>query len=373
MAAQPAAKAQKTSSEDTPGGGADPGLPVVHLLDYGAGNVRSVRYEYATCGPCGRGRAPGTHTRSPRHSRNAIRALGYAIHDVESESDIAAAAVLVFPGVGSFGSAVEVLEARGWVEPLRAYCRAGRPFFGVCLGMQLLFESSEETPGAEGLGVIPGSVTHFRTAAGAEAAEATHDGNLQLTVPHIGWNGVAFGSDKAGSYVLDGVDGTSKVYFVHSFRVLQTPANADWTLTTTSYGGSEYVSSVQKGNVVAAQFHPEKSGATGLRVLGNFLSKHLGPGAASLPAVPAGAPTPAGGASVTLLAKRVIAALDVRSNDAGDLVVTKGDQVHTRIRPPFARSDASPSLARRSPTSTTCARQRTVMETRAPFGILESR
>ena len=314
-------------------------------------------------------------TRSPTPRRNAIRALGYAIHDVESESDIDAAAVLVFPGVGSFGSAVEVLEARGWVEPLRAYCRAGRPFFGVCLGMQLLFESSEETPGAEGLGIIPGSVTHFRTAAGAEAAEATHDGNLQLTVPHIGWNGVAFGSDKAGSYVLDGVDGSSKVYFVHSFRVLQTPANADWTLTTTSYGGSEYVSSVQKGNVVAAQFHPEKSGATGLRVLGNFLGKHLGPGAASLPAAPADAAAPAGAVEGTLLAKRVIAALDVRSNDAGDLVVTKGDQVRKRSRPPSARSDAFPSPARQkqSPTSTTCAKQRTVTETKAPCGTLGSR
>ena len=108
---------------------------VVHLLDYGAGNVRSVR--------------------------NAIRKCGFEVVDITCAADIDAAAVLVFPGVGAFASAMDVLREKGYVEALRAYIGANRPFLGVCLGLQLLFESSDESDGTEGLGIIKGSVDRF--------------------------------------------------------------------------------------------------------------------------------------------------------------------------------------------------------------------
>lgn len=177
-----------------------------------------------------------------------------------------------------------------------------------------------------------------------------------LKVPHIGWNGLKFSGEHA-SCVLEGLQTEDKVYFVHSFRVVPEPANAAWTLTTTSYSGHDFVSSVQKGNVVATQFHPEKSGAVGLQLLGRFLNQHaqvtplpicalnfifLRPVQVfkllvpvmvflcTLCCIQATVVAPRTYIAVegsTGLAKRVLACLDVRSNDAGDLVVTKGDQV----------------------------------------------
>ena len=119
------------------------------LLDYGAGNVRSIR--------------------------NAITKLGWSIRDVTSPADITAATRLIFPGVGSFAAAMANLHAKGYVEPLRAYIQSGRPFFGICIGMQALFEWGEEGS-SEGLGIIPGKVERF-----------THS----LAIPHIGWNSLA--------------------------------------------------------------------------------------------------------------------------------------------------------------------------------------
>lgn len=175
--------------------------------------------------------------------------------------------------------------------------------------MQLLFEESEESPGVQGLGVIPGKVTRFSTP-GAK-------------VPQIGWNGMA--ALKA-STALEKINAEDKVYFVHSFCALPTPQNYEWILTMTDYESQQYISMVQKGNVVAAQFHPEKSGRVGLQLIDSFLStrgrmtegkpKFLFHELSSLPK--------------TSLAKRIIACLDVRSNDQGDLVVTKGDQYDVR-------------------------------------------
>ncbi len=246
---------------------------MITLLDYGAGNVRSVR--------------------------NAIRKLGYEVKDVKSPDDIRQAEKLVFPGVGSFGNAMDRLRQEGYIEPLIDYIKADRPFLGICVALQSLFEGSEESPGVAGLGIIAGQVKRFLAPG--------------LSVPQIGWNGII---QKKKSPLFAGYNG-EKLYFVHSYRAVADEANLDWVLATTNYG-EEFISGVQKGNVAAFQFHPEKSGEVGLNILKNFLQ-------ASSFAETEGAQT-----GETHIAKRIIACLDVRTNDGGDLVVTKGDQYDVR-------------------------------------------
>ena len=266
----------------------------ITILDYGAGNVRSVR--------------------------NAIRKLGYTVRDVSRPEDILHAEKLIFPGVGSFGSAMQRLHERGYVEPLRQYLEQDRPFLGICLGLQTLFEGSDESSGVPGLGLIPGRIGRFDSG--------------RLSVPHIGWNGIHVAK---GSALLDDYAG-EKLYFVHSFRAMASAANQDWVLASTDYG-ERFVSAVQRGQVAAVQFHPEKSGEAGLAVLRRFLgAETLETGVAHLGAA-AEAPT--------RLAKRVIACLDVRSNDQGDLVVTKGDQYDVRERGEVRNLGKPVDLARR--------------------------
>jgi len=183
----------------------------VSLLDYGAGNVRSVR--------------------------NAIIANGYEIEDITSPEQIADAKVLVFPGVGSYGSAMTVLKEKGYDEPLRKYLENyDRPFLGICLGMQTLFESSDEhEEGADaipGLGVIPGKVIKFD--------------ETKMTVPHIGWNGRTLHQQ---SPLLDHVKEEEDVYFVHSYYAPLTEVNKEWVLTSTTYSGQRFISGVQRGCV----------------------------------------------------------------------------------------------------------------------------
>jgi len=244
---------------------------MITLLDYGAGNVRSVI--------------------------NAIESLGATVRVAAGPEDILNAEMLVFPGVGAFGSMMEILNARRFVDPLKAYLQSNRPFFGICLGMHALFESSEEAFSTPGLGLLPGKVKRFQT---------------DLAVPHIGWNGIRI---KQPSRIFNDLQGDEKFYFVHSFHVV--PGNGDVIMTTTDYG-YEFVSGVQKGNIIGTQFHPEKSGRAGLSLLKNFLD---------LDQIPA-SPGLSGGP--THLAKRIIACLDVRTNDQDDLVVTKGDQYDVR-------------------------------------------
>jgi imidazole glycerol-phosphate synthase len=265
---------------------------MITLLDYGAGNVRSVR--------------------------NAIRHLGFAVGDVAGPEDIKTATKLVFPGVGSFGSAMARLRELGLVEPLLAHLRAGKPFLGICLGLQTLFEGSEESPGVAGLGLIKGQVKRF--------------GSSAPSVPQIGWNGIV---SRKQSPVFDNYHG-EKLYFVHSYRVLPNEANQEWVLATTSYGG-EFISAVQQGNVVACQFHPEKSGEAGLEIFKNFLAS---------PQLTA-EPIEVRGSTETRLAKRLIACLDVRTNDTGDLVVTKGDQYDVREKGEVRNLGKPVELARR--------------------------
>ncbi len=244
---------------------------MITLLDYGAGNVRSVI--------------------------NAVETLGEKVHIVTGPDDILSAEKLIFPGVGNFGSMMRILHRKNYVEPLKFYLRSGRPFFGICLGLHALFNKSEEAPEMDGLGIIPGCVKKF---------------DIHLSVPHIGWNGLNI---KTASQIFNGLRGDEKFYFVHSFYV--EPENEDVVLTTTNYD-VEFTSGIQQKHIIATQFHPEKSGDPGILLLRNFIQSAHGQAALSRVS------------QNTRLAKRIIACLDVRSNDQGDLVVTKGDQYDVR-------------------------------------------
>ncbi len=267
---------------------------MITLLDYGAGNVRSVR--------------------------NGIRKLGYSVKDVSKPEDILQAEKLIFPGVGSFGSAMQRLADFGYLEPLIRYIREDRYFLGICLGLQTLFEGSEEAIGVAGLGIIKGIIKRFD--------------NDSLSVPQIGWNGINI---QKPSPLFSGYQ-QEKLYFVHSYRAVPTLENKDWILTTTNYG-DEFISGVQKGRLAAFQFHPEKSGEAGLNILKNFLS---GTGLDDSMAAEL-----LHGAEQTKLAKRIIACLDVRTNDQGDLVVTKGDQYDVREKGEVRNLGMPVELARR--------------------------
>ena len=244
---------------------------MITLLDYGAGNVRSVI--------------------------NAIEKLGERITVAKTGRDILNAEKLIFPGVGNFGSMMRILRQKQFVAPLLGYLGSGRPFLGICVGMQALFEGSDEAPAERGLGILPGRVKRF---------------DVALAVPHIGWNGI---SVKQPTDLFYGLQGDEKFYFVHSYHVVADDPKV--VLTTTDYG-YPFVSAVQKDSIQATQFHPEKSGASGLTVLENFMRMDR------RVEIPGKCPPQ------TRLAKRIIACLDVRANDQGDLVVTKGDQYDVR-------------------------------------------
>jgi len=244
---------------------------MVTFLDYGAGNVRSVI--------------------------NALKYLGEKIMFVKGPKDLQEAEVLVFPGVGAFGEMMKALNRMNLVEALREYLLSGKPFLGICLGLQALFEGSEESPGVPGLGIFKGKVKRLKT---------------ELSIPHIGWNGI---KAKKESRLFHGLTGYEHFYFVHSYCVV--PEDSNIILTTTDYG-QEFVSSVEYNNIIATQFHPEKSGEVGLKVLKNFLNLKTNK------VLPKHIP------SSTSLTKRIISCLDVRNDDKGELVVTKGDQYDVR-------------------------------------------
>jgi len=268
---------------------------MITLLDYGAGNVRSVR--------------------------NAITRLGHTVCDVRGPEDILAADKLIFPGVGSFGSVMQRLHNDGLVAPLIERIRLNKPFLGICVALQALFAGSEESPGVAGLGILPGQVKRFT--------------GRNLSVPQIGWNGIILHKE---SPILKDYQG-QKLYFVHSYRASVADVEPDWLLTTTDYGES-FVSGVERGNVTAFQFHPEKSGEAGLSILNNFLNSQ---GSESMEVRPALATE----TNKTRMAKRIIACLDVRTNDQGDLVVTKGDQYDVRNEGEVRNLGKPVELARR--------------------------
>jgi glutamine amidotransferase len=208
-------------------------LPEVKIADYGMGNLRSVA--------------------------KAFEHVGVAAAISADPGELAAAKALVLPGVGAFPEAMREIGRRGIGEPIRERAEAGTPVLGICLGMQLLFESSAEHGGAEGLGLLPGTVEPLAASG--------------LKLPHIGWAHLAIELD---SELMAGVADGEPFYFVHSLAAR--PAAGD--LIATAAYGRPFAAVVGRGNVFGTQFHPEKSSAAGLRMLANFAALATAPAAA---------------------------------------------------------------------------------------------
>jgi len=198
------------------------------LVDYGSGNLRSVQ--------------------------RALEHAGGTCVLAHTPAEAAKCDALVVPGVGSFGDCARQLREAGLWDFLREWLAADRPYLGICLGYQLLFESSEESPGVEGLGALKGKVVHFPKAAG-------------LKIPHMGWNQlhITAPSDR----LMKGFGENPDFYFVHSYYPV--PEDSSVITSTCDYG-VEFASSVSRGNLSAVQFHPEKSQALGLSMLRNFIT-----------------------------------------------------------------------------------------------------
>lgn len=204
---------------------------MIALIDYGISNLRSVQ--------------------------KAFEHLNVKVTLVETPDQLARADCLILPGVGAFPAGMKGLQERGLIEPIKQAVHEGKPLIGICLGMQLLFEASDELGDTPGLGLLPGCVTRLGGPTSAVRG---------LKVPHMGWNQLDVVRDHP--LVRDLVSG-SYAYFVHSYAVY--PDQPDIVLATTDYGGP-FASIVGQGNVCGLQFHPEKSQAVGLNLLRNFLS-----------------------------------------------------------------------------------------------------
>lgn len=186
--------------------------------------------------------------------KKALDFIGAESEITADKNKIKSASHVILPGVGSFGDAVASMAEYGLVDTVRDAALSGRPFLGICLGLQLLFAESDESPAVRGLGVLDGKISLI----------PKNDG---LKVPHMGWNSVEIKQD---SGIFKNIPNGSYFYFVHSFYL--NGANADEVAGTTQYG-TEIQCAVEKGNLCATQFHPEKSGEVGLLLLKNFLAK----------------------------------------------------------------------------------------------------
>lgn len=202
----------------------------VVIIDYGMGNLRSVQKAFEQVG------CDAVVTADPVLAASADK--------------------LVLPGVGAFRDCMRNLEQGSFVEPIKAHVAAGKPFLGICLGLQLLFTESEEFGRHQGLGIIPGRVVRF--------PEGMKAGEEFLKVPHMGWNRIAI---RRPAPLYRNIPEDSFVYFVHSYYVV--PDDPEVIATETGYGET-FCSSIWRDNVMATQFHPEKSQAVGLQMLKNF-------------------------------------------------------------------------------------------------------
>lgn len=181
---------------------------------------------------------------------SACKFLGADVKIAKSGKDLADASHALLPGVGAFGASMAALHARGFTDAMRAHAQAGRPLFGICLGFQVLFERGTEGGENDGLGFFQGCVDHFQTS---------------LHVPHVGWNSLDLQREHA---LCEGIEDGQHVYFVHSYH----PRGVDPAdVVATSEYGEPFVCMVARDNVAGAQFHPEKSGGHGLRMLQNFM------------------------------------------------------------------------------------------------------
>ena len=199
---------------------------MIGIIDYGMGNLGSVT--------------------------NACRFLELDAKIITRKEDMDSCRAVVLPGVGAFGDCMSHLVEHDFVQPIEDWVQSGKPFMGICLGLQALFQRSEESPGVPGLGLFEGSVKRF-------------DLPKELKVPQIGWNRI--NEVQPGCPMFDGIENGSFFYLVHSYYVC--PADDSIIAGTTEYG-IDYCSCVWKDNVFATQFHPEKSQAAGLRMLKNF-------------------------------------------------------------------------------------------------------
>jgi imidazole glycerol phosphate synthase glutamine amidotransferase subunit len=186
---------------------------------------------------------------------NAVKVLGYEPEVIDTPEQIAAANMIILPGVGAYRDAMAALHERGLVAALGNHVAAGKRLMGVCLGMQLLFQHSEENGGVDGLGILAGQVKRFPKADG-------------FKVPQIQWNRA---HAAAGSRMFAGLAADPYFYFLHSYYI--EPAETNATITRSSYCDIEYCSAIEVHNVWGAQFHPEKSGEIGLLMLKNFLDQ----------------------------------------------------------------------------------------------------
>lgn len=198
---------------------------MIAIIDYDAGNLKSVE--------------------------KALKSLGQETIVSRDSSVIKAADKVILPGVGSFGDAMNNLDHFNLVDTIKDIAESGKPFLGICLGLQLLFERSDETPGAEGLSILPGEILRIPPSDG-------------LKIPHMGWNSIKI---KDNARLFNGVPDNSYVYFVHSYYLKA--SDEDIVAATTEYS-THIHASVEKNNIFACQFHPEKSSDIGLRILNNF-------------------------------------------------------------------------------------------------------
>lgn len=197
---------------------------MIAIIDYDAGNVKSVE--------------------------KALQALNQEVIITKDKELLLKADKVILPGVGAFGDAMEKLHSYGLVEVIHQLVEMKKPFLGICLGLQLLFEESEESPGVKGLGILKGKIVRFPQS--------------ELKVPQIGWNSLEFPKK---SVLFEGMQGGEYVYFVHSYYL---QAKEDIVVATTEYGVTVHAA-VEKDNVFACQFHPEKSSGVGLNILKNFV------------------------------------------------------------------------------------------------------
>jgi glutamine amidotransferase len=204
-------------------------MPVIAVVDYDMGNLHSA---------C-----------------KGLEKAGATTQVTDSPADIERADAVVLPGVGAFDPAVKHLRSRGLEEPIKQAVKSGKPFLGICLGLQILFDGSEE--GTEpGLGIIAGTVRRFRPEPG-------------ITIPHMGWNELEF--TQSHCPLWQQLSGNPRVYFVHSYYV--DPIDTTIRAATVTHGSQTVTAAIARDNLMAVQFHPEKSSTTGLQILSNFVAQ----------------------------------------------------------------------------------------------------
>lgn len=205
---------------------------MIAIIDYDAGNLSSVE--------------------------NALRHMNEPCIATRDKAEILAADKLILPGVGAFGEAAEKLLAYGLMPVIKEAVAAGKPFLGICLGMQLMFERSEESPGVPGLGLLPGEIVRFKPSDGW-----TEFGSA-FKIPHVGWNSLNI---REGSRLFKGLPDETYVYFVHSYYL---KAEHESDVAASARYGVDIHAAVEHKNLFGCQFHPEKSGSAGLTILKNF-------------------------------------------------------------------------------------------------------